>query len=200
MQNQSFKKDLIFSINLNEILRSKDIVLENNFLKDEIYSEETKIHIFEKIFESEKLIENNENLEEFYFIKTNSNNNKSNRINTNEKDIGKVDIKKAKKKQVKEKIFLIEKTDIKKKNMGRRKKEKKYRTKACHDKFNKDNIVRKIKIHFLNAGIKYINKKYSEFQKLKLKPTKQKFLQKLKQKYTDYLTKKEKKIFLSKAE
>ena len=198
MQNQSFKKDLIFSINLNEILRSKDIALENNFLKDEIYSEETKIHIFERIFESEKLIENNENLEEFYFIKTNSNNNKSNRINTNEKDIGKVDIKKAKKKQVKEKIFLIEKTDIKKKNMGRRKKEKKYRTKACHDKFNKDNIVRKIKIHFLNAGIKYINKKYSEFQKLKLKPTKQKFLQKLQQKYTDYRTKKEEKIFLSK--
>ena len=198
MQNQSFKKDLIFSINLNEILRSKDIVLENNFFKDEIYSEETKIHIFERIFESEKLIENNENLEEFYFIKKNLNNNKSNRINTNEKDIGKVDIKKAKKKQVKEKIFLIEKTDIKKKNMGRRKKEKKYRTKACHDKFNKDNIVRKIKIHFLNAGIKYINKKYSEFQKLKLKPTKQKFLQKLQQKYTDYLTKKEEKIFLSK--
>ena len=198
MQNQSFKKDLILSINLNEILRSKDIVLENNFLKDEIYSEETKIHIFERIFESEKLIENNENLEEFYFIKKNSNNNKSNRINTNEKDIGKVDIKKVKKKQVKEKIFLIEKTDRKKKNMGRRKKEKKYRTKACHDKFNKDNIVRKIKIHFLNAGIKYINKKYSEFQKLKLKPTKQKFLQKLQQKYTDYLTKKEEKIFLSK--
>ena len=198
MQNQSFKKDLILSINLNEILRSKDIVLENNFLKDEIYSEETKIHIFERIFESEKLIENNENLEEFYFIKKNSNNNKSNRINTNEKDIGKVDIKKVKKKQVKEKIFLIEKIDRKKKNMGRRKKEKKYRTKACHDKFNKDNIVRKIKIHFLNAGIKYINKKYSEFQKLKLKPTKQKFLQKLQQKYTDYRTKKEEKIFLSK--
>ena len=198
MQNQSFKKDLIFSINLNEILRSKDIVLENNFLKDEIYSEETKIHIFERIFESEKLIENNENLEEFYFIKKNSNNNKSNRINTNEKDIGKVDIKKVKKKQVKEKIFLIEKIDRKKKNMGRRKKEKKYRTKACHDKFNKDKKNKKIKIHFLNAGIKYINKKYSEFQKLKLKPTKQKFLQKLQQKYTDYRTKKEEKIFLSK--
>ena len=58
--------------------------------------------------------------------------------------------------------------------------------------------MRKIKIHFLNAGIKYINKKYNEFQKLKLKPTKQKFLQKLKQKYTDYRTKKEEKIFLSK--
>jgi len=79
--------------------------------------------------------------------------------------------------------------------MGRRKNEEKYRTKACHNKFNKDNIVRKIKIHFLNAGIKYVNKKYGEFQKMKLKPTKQKFLQKLQQKYTDYLTKKEEKIF-----
>ena len=198
MQNQSFKKDLILSINLNEILRSKDIFFINTHFDDKFCLEENKIQIFEKIFESEKLIENNENLEEFYFIKKNSNNNKSNRINTNEKDIGKVDIKKAKKKQVKEKIFLIEKTDRKKKNMGRRKKEKKYRTKACHDKFNKDNIVRKIKIHFLNAGIKYINKKYSEFQKLKLKPTKQKFLQKLQQKYTDYRTKKKKKYFYPK--
>ena len=107
-------------------------------------------------------------------------------------------IKKKKKKQNKSKIFWIEKIDKKKKNMGRRKKEKKYKTKASHNKFNKDNIVRKIKIHFLNAGIKYINKKYNEFEKLKLKRTNQKFLQKLEQKYTDYLTKKEEKIFLSK--
>ena len=90
MQNQSFKKDLIFSINLNEILRSKDIVLENNFLKDEIYSEETKIHIYEKILESEKLIENNENLEEYYFIKTNSCKNKCIKINTNERILEKI--------------------------------------------------------------------------------------------------------------
>ena len=59
--------------------------------------------------------------------------------------------------------------------MGRMKKEKKYRTKASHNKFNKDNIVRKIKIHLLNAGIKYINKKYNEFQKLKLKPQNKNF-------------------------
>ena len=93
---------------------------------------------------------------------------------------------------------MIEKIDKKKKNMGRRKKKKIYRTKSIHNKFNKDNIVRKIKIHFLNAGIEYINKKYKEFNFLKLKPTKQKFLQKLEQKYTDYATKKEEKIFLSK--
>ena len=93
---------------------------------------------------------------------------------------------------------MIEKIDKKKKNMGRRKKKKIYRTKSIHNKFNKDNIVRKIKIHFLNAGIEYINKKYKEFKSLKLKPTKQKFLQKLEQKYTDYSTKKEEKIFLSK--
>ena len=92
---------------------------------------------------------------------------------------------------------MIEKIDKKKKNMGRRKKKKIYRTKSIHNKFNKDNIVRKIKIHFLNAGIEYINKKYKEFKSLKLKPTKQKFLQKLEQKYTDYATKKEEKVFLS---
>jgi hypothetical protein len=161
---------------------------------------DNKIKIFENIFESQKLIECNENLldEENYFIKANSLIYHYETENSNENYNGAKNIKKAKKKQDKSKIFWIEKIDKKKKNMGRRKKEKKYKTKASHNKFNKDNIVRKIKIHFLNAGIKYINKKYNEFQKLRLKRTKQKFLQKLEKKYTDYLTKKEEKIFLSK--
>ena len=196
MNNQLFEQNYFHSDNFKDILRNKDIILKNDTFNDEILLEETKIKIFENIFESENLIENNGNFiisDENYFIKTNSSNKICNKINTKEKDIGE-------NKQAKEKIFWFEKIDKKKKHMGRRKKEKKYRTKASHNKFNKDNIVRKIKIHFLNAGIKYINKKYNEFQKLKLKPTKQKFLQKLKQKYTDYLTKKEKKIFLSKAE
>ena len=201
MKNHLFEENYFHSSNFKDILRNKDIIFKNDIFNDEIILEETKIQNFENIFETENLIENNGNLvlnEENYFIKTNSSNNKWNKINTKEKDIGENNLKKARKKHANEKIFLIEKIDKKKKHMGRRKKEKKYRTKACHDKFNKDNIVRKIKIHFLNAGIKYINKKYIEFQKLKLKPTKQKFLQKLQQKYTDYLTKKEEKIFLSK--
>jgi len=41
--------------------------------------------------------------------------------------------------------------------MGRRRPKKNYKTKPSHNKFNKDNIVRKIKIHFLNSTIKYIN-------------------------------------------
>jgi len=201
MKNHLFEENYFHSSNFKDILRNKDIIFKNDIFNDEIILEETKIQNFENIFETENLIENNGNLvlnEENYFIKTNSSNNKWNKINTKEKDIGENNLKKSRKKHANEKIFLIEKIDKKKKHMGRRKKEKKYRTKACHDKFNKDNIVRKIKIHFLNAGIKYINKKYNEFQKLKLKPTKQKFLQKLQQKYTDYLTKKEEKIFLSK--
>ena len=201
MKNHLFEENYFHSSNFKDILRNKDIIFKNDIFNDEIILKETKIQNFENIFETENLIENNGNLvinEENYFIKTNSSNNKWNKINTKEKDIGENNLKKSRKKHANEKIFLIEKIDKKKKHMGRRKKEKKYRTKACHDKFNKDNIVRKIKIHFLNAGIKYINKKYNEFQKLKLKPTKQKFLQKLQQKYTDYLTKKEEKIFLSK--
>ena len=198
MINQLLEENYLYSSNIKEILRNKDIILKNEIIKAEISLEDIIIPIFENIFESKKLIDNNENLvikDDNYFIKANSYINRNNSI---EKISEENNIKKGKKKKAKEKIFLIEKTDKKKKNMGRRKKEKKYRTKACHDKFNKDNIVRKIKIHFLNAGIKYINKKYSEFQKLKLKPTKQKFLQKLQQKYTDYRTKKEEKIFLSK--
>ena len=197
MSNQSFDENTMDLNNIKEILKSKDIILYKNILNTKVYFSDNKIKIFENIFESQKLFECNENLfdEENYFIKAdsliyhyNSNNYKEN--------IEEKNIKKVKKKQSKGKIFLIEKIDRKKKSLGRRKKEKKYRTRASHNKFNKDNIVRKIKIHFLNAGIKYINKKYNEFHCLKR--TKQKFLQKLKQKYTDYLTKKEEKIFLSK--
>ncbi len=166
-------------------------------MNTKVYFSDNKIKIFENIFESQKLFECNENLfdEENYFIKADSLI-YHNDANNYKENIEEKNIKKVKKKQSKGKIFLIEKIDRKKKNLGRRKKEKKYRTRASHNKFNKDNIVRKIKIHFLNAGIKYINKKYNEFHCLKR--TKQKFLQKLKQKYTDYLTKKEEKIFLSK--
>ncbi len=199
MNKQFFEENSNCSSNIKEFLKSKDIIFYENFLNAQVYLSENKIKIFENIFESQKLIECNENLfvdEENYFIKTNSLIHHYETENSYEKYIEEKNIKKDKKKQEKEKIFLIEKIDRKKKNMGRRKKEKKYRTKACHNKFNKDNIVRKIKIHFLNAGIKYINKKYNEFHCLKR--TKQKFLQKLKQKYTDYLTKKEEKIFLSK--
>jgi len=200
MNNQFFEENSIFLNNIKEILKSKDIILYENFLNAQVYLSDNKIKIFENMFESQKLIECNENLldEENYFIKANSLIYHYETENSNENYNGAKNIKKAKKKQDKSKIFWIEKIDKKKKNMGRRKKEKKYKTKASHNKFNKDNIVRKIKIHFLNAGIKYINKKYNEFQKLRLKRTKQKFLQKLEKKYTDYLTKKEEKIFLSK--
>ena len=200
MNKQFFEENSIFLNNIKEILKSKDIILYENFLNAQVYLSDNKIKIFENIFESQKLIECNENLldEENYFIKANSLIYQYETENSNENYNGAKNIKKAKKKQDKSKIFWIEKIDKKKKNMGRRKKEKKYKTKASHNKFNKDNIVRKIKIHFLNAGIKYINKKYNEFEKLKLKRTNQKFLQKLEQKYTDYLTKKEEKIFLSK--
>ena len=197
MSNQSFDENTMDLNNIKEILKSKDIILYKNILNTKVYFSDNKIKIFENIFESQKLFECNENLfdEENYFIKADSLI-YHNDANNYKENIEEKNIKKVKKKQFKGKIFLIEKIDRKKKNLGRRKKEKKYRTRASHNKFNKDNIVRKIKIHFLNAGIKYINKKYNEFHCLKR--TKQKFLQKLKQKYTDYLTKKEEKIFLSK--
>ena len=197
MSNQSFDENKMDLNNIKEILKSKDIILYKNILNTKVYFSDNKIKIFENIFVSQKLFECNENLfdEENYFIKADSLI-YHNDANNYKENIEEKNIKKVKKKQSKGKIFLIEKIDRKKKNLGRRKKEKKYRTRASHNKFNKDNIVRKIKIHFLNAGIKYINKKYNEFHCLKR--TKQKFLQKLKQKYTDYLTKKEEKIFLSK--
>ena len=140
MNNQFFEENSIFLNNIKEILKSKDIILYENFLNAQVYLSDNKIKIFENIFESQKLIECNENLlgEENYFIKANSLIYHYETENSNENYNGAKNIKKAKKKQDKSKIFLIEKIDKKKKNMGRRKKEKKYRTKAGHNKFNKD--------------------------------------------------------------
>ena len=130
MINQLLEENYCNSSNLKGILRNKDIIFENDIIKTEISLEDIQIQIFENIFESKKLIDNNENQvikDENYFIKINS---YINRNNSKEKISEENNIKKARKKKAKEKIFLIEKTDKKKKHMGRRKKEKKYRTKA----------------------------------------------------------------------
>ena len=116
MKKHLFEQNYFHSDNFKDILRNKDIILKNDTFNDEILLEETKIKIFESIFESENLIENNGNFiinEENYFIKTNSCINHYNKNNSTEKDIGENNIKKARKKQAKEKIFLIEKIDKK---------------------------------------------------------------------------------------
>ena len=110
MKNHLFEENYFHSSNFKDILRNKDIIYKNDTFNDEILLEETKIQIFESIFESENLIENNGNFitnEENYFIKTNSCINHYNKNNSTEKDIGENNLKKARKKQAKEKIFLI---------------------------------------------------------------------------------------------
>ena len=74
MNKQFFEENSFCSNNIKEILKSKDIILYKNFLNAQVYLSENKIKIFENIFESQKLIECNENLfdEENYFIKANS--------------------------------------------------------------------------------------------------------------------------------
>lgn len=95
------------------------------------------------------------------------------------------------------KIFLIKK--MKHRNMGRRKKNKLYFTKARHNKFIEDNIIRKVKIHFINSALNYINKRYVLFQnKRNNKKSAKKLLQKLKPNFTKYLPKKDEQDFLPK--
>lgn len=86
---------------------------------------------------------------------------------------------------------------IKKFNRGRRKKSKKYRKKPLHGKYQKDNIIRKVKIHFQDSVVNYINKKYASFLKNRgMKETT--LLYKLEPSFTKYLIRREEQKFLSK--
>ena len=59
--NQLFTQYLTPLRDLKEILKTKDIILENNLLKNDMNSEDNKIQIFQNIFGSKELSENNEN-------------------------------------------------------------------------------------------------------------------------------------------
>ena len=74
MNKQFFEENSNRSNNIKEFLKSKDIIFYENFVNAQVYLSENKFKIFENIFESQKLIECNENLfdEENYFIKANS--------------------------------------------------------------------------------------------------------------------------------
>ena len=83
MINQLLEENYLYSSNIKEILRNKDIILKNEIIKAEISLEDIIIPIFENIFESKKLIDNNENLvikDDNYFIKANSYINRNNSI------------------------------------------------------------------------------------------------------------------------
>ena len=57
-------------------------------------------------------------------------------------------------------IFKIKKA----KKQGRRKLGKIYSNEPRHDKFSKDNIIKKIMNHFIQSTLNYINEKYNEFK------------------------------------
>ena len=83
--------------------------------------------------------------------------------------------------------------------MGRRKKNVIYLSKAHHGKASEDNIIRKVKIYFVNAALKYVNNKFKIFQEKKLgQKYHKKLLQKLKPNFTKYLKKIDEQKFLSK--
>ena len=124
--NQLFTQYLTPLRDLKEILKTKDIILENNLFKNDMNSEDNKIQIFQNIFGSEELSENNENPfieEEICFIKDNFSNYDTN--NSKEKFIRENFIKKVKNEKKEEKIFLIEKID-KKRRIWEEEKRKKF--------------------------------------------------------------------------
>ena len=121
--NQLFTQYLTPLRDLKEILKTKDIILENNLFKDDMNSEDNKIQIFQNIFKSEELNENNPFIEEeIYFIKNNFSNYDTN--NSKEKFIRENFIKKVKNEKKEEKIFLIEKIDKKRRIWEERKRKK----------------------------------------------------------------------------
>ena len=82
------------------------------------------------------------------------------------------------------------------KNMGRRKRKhhQLFFIEPHHNKYKEDNIINKIKIHFTNRLMSYINKKYNEFKG----PGSKKFLAKIKPNFTKVWTKKDNQEYLSK--
>ena len=65
----------------------------------------------------------------------------------------------------KKNVFVFKKVN---KNMGRRKRKRNqlFYIEPHHNKYKEDNIINKIKIHFTNRLMSYINKKYNEFKGL----------------------------------
>ena len=104
--NQLFSRYLTSLKDLKEILRSKNIILGNNSLKDDMNSGDNKIQIFQNISESKELNENSENSfieEENYFIKENISNYDTN--NSKERFIRENIIKKVKNEKRRKKNF-----------------------------------------------------------------------------------------------
>ena len=104
--NQLFSRYLTSLKDLKEILRSKNIILGNNSLKDDMNTGDNKIKIFQNIFGSEELNENSGNSfieEENYFIKENISNYDTN--NSKERFIRENIIKKVKNEKRRKKNF-----------------------------------------------------------------------------------------------
>lgn len=92
------------------------------------------------------------------------------------------------------KIFDIKKVS---KRIGRRKHDKPelYKYEAVHTKYRQDNIIQKIKIHFINSTMDLINRKYNEYLNI---DSKKRLLQKIKPNFTKIWTKKGNQKFLEK--
>jgi hypothetical protein len=94
----------------------------------------------------------------------------------------------------KNKIFDIKKVS---KRIGRRKHDKPelYKYEAVHTKYRQDNIIQKIKIHFINSTMDLINRKYNEYLNI---GSKKRLLQKIKPNFTKIWKKKGNQEFLEK--
>ena len=92
------------------------------------------------------------------------------------------------------KIFDIKKVS---KRIGRRKHDKPelYKYEAVHTKYRQDNIIQKIKIHFINSTMDLINRIYNEYLNI---DSKKRLLQKIKPNFTKIWTKKGNQEFLEK--
>ena len=94
----------------------------------------------------------------------------------------------------KNKIFDIKKVS---KRIGRRKHDNPelYKYEAVHTKYRQDNIIQKIKIHFINSTMDLINRKYNEYLNI---DSKKRLLQKIKPNFTKIWRKKGNQLFLEK--
>ena len=183
----------------------------NNLSSNHLYEEEKNDVNQEKIIEENFIHNYSEYSAEENKIKVNNKYKQENQFHNQNTDSTTQDKKSIEKNQVTKETnntnknlftITIEKNDENEfSNKGRRKKDKLYpnedEKKVVHGKFGVDNIIQKVKIHFLSEAREYVNSEYKMyFQKRYPNGKYQELIKMTERNYENYLNNENKKAFL----
>jgi hypothetical protein len=183
----------------------------NNLSSNHLYEEEKNDVNQEKIIEENFIHNYSEYSAEENKIKVNNKYKQENQFHNQNTDSTTQDKKNIEKNQVtketnntnknKFKITIEKKDENEFSNKGRRRKDKLYpnedEKKVVHGKFGVDNIIQKVKIHFLSEAREYVNSEYKMyFQKRYPNGKYQELIKMTERNYENYLNNENKKAFL----